>query len=401
MLARLLFAALVSVLPAVPVLADGLSLVRVASGLQSPVYAAAPPGENGRLFVLEQAGRIRIVDLATSTVLPTPFLDISSAIKPPSYDETGLLGLVFASDYATSGKFYVYYLANRPNPLLELRLSSFTAQGPPATSTIANPTENVIFRLKKQSLNHHGGTIAIRGDFLYLAVGDGGFDSTLAQNDASPFGKILRFDLRSPTPTPEVWAKGLRNPYRFSFDRETGDLYIGDVGEYALEEIDVEPAASTGGRNYGWPIEEGGTCSDAGNPLCGDVSLVRPVYEYPHTEDRCAVIGGYVYRGAAIPQLFGRYLFADYCSSRTWSLVWDGAGGVVSTPIEHSQDLDFGVGRLGLPTAIAEGGAGDLYFVDYADVYRLIPEPGSALLGAAAIACLAARCRFAGVRVAR
>ena len=402
MLSRILLAALVSLLPTVPVLAEGLSLIRVASGLQGPVYAAAPPGDTGRLFVLERAGRIRIVDLATRTVLPTLFLDISSEINqsPPANDEAGLLSLVFASDYATSGKFYVYYIANVA-PVLEARVSRFTAQGPPATSFVANPAETVIFRLEKTSAHHNGGTVAIRGDFLYLAEGDGAFDSTRVQDDASLFGKILRFDLTNPTPTPKVWAKGFRNPYRFSFDRETGDLYVGDVGETSREEIDVEPAASAGGRNYGWPIEEGSMCFEASNALCGDASLVRPVYEYPHTEG-CAVIGGQVYRGAAIPQLVGRYVFADLCSSRTWSLVWDGAGGIVSPLIEHTADLEADFGELVAPVAIVEGGASELYFVDITgDVFHLVPEPGSALLAAAAVASLATCRRYMGAGATR
>jgi glucose/arabinose dehydrogenase len=270
--------------------------------------------------------------------------------------------------------------------------------GDPATSNVANAaSETPLFSVEKPTAEHNGGTIAIRDGFLYLALGDGGGigdPDDLAQNLASSFGKILRFDLAQTAAAPQIWARRLRNPFRFSFDALTGDLYLGDVGFGDREEIDVEAAASPGGRNYGWDVEEASLCFDPtpalGEPACGDPGLVRPVHEYPHDPEQIcnAVTGGVVYRGAAIPQLQGEYLFGDFCSEQIWSFVWDSAGGTVGPVVEQSIETD--VSEIDAITAITEDGAGELLVVDLGgELFRLVPEPASAALGAASALALA------------
>ena len=373
-----------------------LSAKRVASDLAAPIYAAAPPGDP-RLFLVERAGRIRV--LAGGAVLPAPFLDIAAGVSTAG--EGGLLGLAFAPDYATSGVFYVYYTAPRTPSGIQSRVSRFTVAGDPATSNDADEaSEELLFSLDQPFDNHNGGTLAIRDGWLYLGLGDGGSrDDPLdaAQDDGSLLGKMLRFDLAQSTMpwTPQVWAKGLRNPFRFSFDRATGDLYIGDVGQDAREEIDAERADSPGGRNYGWDVEEGSLCYQptGSKPPCGDPSLVRPIFEYAHEVAQCSsVTGGAVYRGSASPALRGRYFFADYCRDRIWSLRWNRETGLAEDVIEHTGAIPADVGSIARVSAIVEDAAGELYYVELngGEVFRLVPEPGAGARGAAACAALLA-----------
>jgi glucose/arabinose dehydrogenase len=382
-----------------------LSAVRVASGLLAPIYAAAPPGDP-RLFILERAGRIRV--LAGGALLPAPFLDIVSRVSGAG--EGGLLGLAFAPDYAESGVFYVHYTASRTPVGIQTRVSRFTALGDPAVSNDADEdSEVILYSLDQPFDNHNGGTIAIRDGWLYLGLGDGGSGGDpqdRAQDDASPFGKMLRFDLADPgVPwTPEVWAKGLRNPFRFSFDRATGDLYLGDVGQDRREEVNVEPADSPGGLNYGWDVEEGSLCFDPkeGKPPCDDPSLVRPVFEYAHQGNTCsgAVTGGAVYRGNASPALRGRYFFADYCRDRIWSLRWNRETGAAEDVLEHTGEIPADEGSIARVTAIVEDAAGELHFVELngGEVFRLVPEPGAGALGIAAFGVLVSLRRRGGPR---
>lgn len=375
----------------------------------APTYAATPVGDP-RLFILERAGTIRV--LQEGVVLGTPFLDLSDRVAVPPSSEGGLLGLAFAPDYTQSGVFYVYYTGDGdPSDAfqLESRFSRFTASGDAATSNVADPQETILFRVDQPDTNHNGGTIAIRDGFLYLGLGDGGGGGDpdeLAQNDASPFGKMLRFDLaQQALPwTPETWAKGLRNPFRFSFDRATGDLYIGDVGQGALEEIDAERADSPGGRNYGWDVMEGTSCfdPDPGEPPCDDISLVPPIREYGHTDAGdgqqwgCSVTGGAVYRGSASPSLRGLYFYSDFCSAGIWTLRWDRTTGIADEVTDRTSEFATGGEPISLPVAITEDGAGELVVVSLnGSVYRLVPEPGTSLLGAAAIASLAVLARRA------
>ena len=368
----------------------------------SPTYAAAPVGDP-RLFILERAGTIRV--LQEGVVLGTPFLDIRDRVATPPGSEGGLLGLAFAPDYTQSGVFYVYYTGDRDPSggfQFESRVSRFTAIGDAATSNVADPQETILFRVDQPDTNHNGGTIAIRDDFLYLGLGDGGGGGDpddLAQNDASPFGKMLRFDLaQQALPwTPETWAKGLRNPFRFSFDRATGDLYIGDVGQGTLEEIDAERADSPGGRNYGWDVMEGTQCYDPGpgEPPCDDLSLVLPIREYDHVDDGdeqqwgCSVTGGAVYRGSASPSLRGLYFYSDFCSAGIWTLRWNRTTGIAEEVTDRTSEFATGGEPISLTVAITEDGAGELVVVSLdGSVYRLVPEPGTSRLGAAALTAL-------------
>ncbi|MEB2346142.1 MAG: PQQ-dependent sugar dehydrogenase [Deltaproteobacteria bacterium] len=386
-----------------------LSAERVATDLDAPMTVAAPPGD-ARLFIVERAGTIRV--LQNGSVLPGAFLDIRGDVE--TNGEGGLLGLAFAPDFYDSGQFFVYYTA--PDATaggdLESRLSRFIVTGTPATSNDANEaSEQILYQLDQPAANHNGGTLAIRDGWLYLGLGDGGGGGgDRAQDDAQDFGKMLRFDLDDVSVPwePEHWAKGLRNPFRFSFDRETADLYIGDVGQNAFEEIDVERADSPGGRNYGWDVEEGSSCYDSRPALpCGDPSLVRPVFEYAHVGSGwCSgsVTGGSVYRGSAYPALDGLYLFADYCRHKIWSLRWNRSTGEAEEVVERTGTIDVTPQGAEIEdiTAIAEDGFGELYFVDAGgELFRLVPEPGAgaAAVAAAALGSLAALRRRRNERV--
>ena len=381
---------------ALDVHAAGLAAKRIATGLSEPIYATAPAGDP-RTFIVERAGTIRV--LKDGNVLPIAFLDISDHVYTAENvgGEGGLLGMAFAPDYAQSGLFYVYYTApsQAAGSSMQSRISVFSVSGPPATSDVADSTEQVLFHLDQPSTsNHKGGTIAFRGGFLYLGLGDGGGGGDPhgnAQNDASLLGKLLRFDPSDSNFTPHVWAKGLRNPFRYSFDRQTGDLYIGDVGQDTWEEVDVEPTGSQGGVNYGWNRMEGMHCYPPGVLSCDESGLTLPVFEYSHDNGDCAVTGGAVYRGAAIPSLNGQYFFSDYCSARIRSLVWDGAGGTVGPVVDRSGAILPDTGSLSHIVAIGQDGAGELDFVSLdGDVFRLVPEPAPGALGLAAAALLAA-----------
>jgi hypothetical protein len=314
----------------------------VGSGLTFPVFATAPTADN-RVFVVERAGRIRIVQ--GTTLVATPFLDISAQVSTAG--ERGLLGLAFDPAYALTGAFYVYY-----NDLAgDSVLSRFHVSADP---NVADPTEEVILVVGQPAgfTNHKGGTVAFGSDgFLYWALGDGGGANDPpenAQNLGTLLGKMLRLDVgpdfapgsfppagggvyRIPADNPfvgtagareEIWALGLRNPYRFSFDRLTGDMWIGDVGQGNREEVDFEPASDPGGRNWGWDVMEGLACvlSDPSpSPPCNDPSLSLPVHDYLHTNGNCSITGGYVYR-AALSNLSGLYFFGDFCTRNVWTL---------------------------------------------------------------------------------
>ncbi len=354
-----------------------LEAVRIAQNLTLPVYATAPAGDK-RLFVVEQGGRIRIVK--NGTVVPSPFLDLSSQVV--CCGGRGLLGLAFAPDYATSGTFYVHYV--RPGGASGngfIRVDRFQVSANP---DLANPAsqEMLLDIGEHPSQFHHGGQLAFGPDgMLYVALGDGAtFPSpSPAQDDGSLLGKLLRIDVgggpgsgydvpsNNPfvgagPPLDEIWAKGLRNPSRASFDPVTGALYIGDIGQGDREELDVQPASSAGGENYGWDVMEGTLCLQSGNPACTNGSLELPVYEYETTGTNCAITGGVVYRGV-IPGIQGRYFFSDYCSSDVWSLVWDGAGGFTNFQNWTTQ-LDP-TGSFDTVTALERGGSGEMFLVDY------------------------------------
>jgi glucose/arabinose dehydrogenase len=291
--------------------------------------------------VVEQAGRIRILD--NGAIRPAPFLDIAS-VTPPRLlagGERGLLSVAFPPGFAAKRYFYVCYTRSPDGAIVvaRYRLSA-------GDNNAADPAseEVILVVLHPVFGNHNGGQLAFGTDgYLYIGTGDGGGGGDPdrnGQNPATMLGKLLRIDVESGTAPyavppgnpfvgratyrPEIWALGLRNPWRFSFDRGTGDLYIADVGQDTIEEIDFQPAGDPGGHNYGWRIMEGDRCFPPGTAGCDRTGLTLPVFVYDHSLG-CSVTGGHVYRGAAFPSLQGIYLFGDYCSGRIWGLKKNGA----------------------------------------------------------------------------
>jgi glucose/arabinose dehydrogenase len=317
-----------------PPIAGSPALEPVASGLTLPLFLASPP-QDQRLFVVEKGGRIRIIE--GGALRSTPFLDISDRISGRT--EQGLLGLAFAPDYASSGRFYVYY-TDRDG---DTRVSSFLVTSDPDR---ADPSsESLLLSQAQPGVSHKGGDLAFGPDgMLYISLGDGGshdgMDHGRGQSLNDLLGAILRIDVSSgsgyavppdnpfvgtPDARGEIWSYGFRNPWRYSFDPATGDLYVADVGESRWEEIDRARAAEGGGRglNYGWSIMQGDACETAG---CDTTGLTLPLLQYGHDEG-CAVVGGYVYRGSAVPSLRGQYLYGDYCEGWVRSFPADGDPG--------------------------------------------------------------------------
>ena len=344
--------------PASPLNTISISLTSFATGLDEPVDIANAGDD--RLFVVERSGLIRIVQ-SDGTVLPTPFLDISAEVGD-GYVEQGLLGLAFHPDYATNGYFYVNYTDNNG----DTHIARFSVD--PGDPNLADPLSEVtVLTVTQPFENHNGGDLNFGPDgYLYIALGDGGSGGdpdNRAQDLGDLLGKLLRIDVTGvttytiPASNPytqtvgargEIWDPGLRNPWRFSFDRATGDMYIGDVGQDAWEEIDMEPAGSTGARNYGWRCYEG---THAYNTMgCAGVYLF-PIHEYDHDTGR-AVTGGFVYRGSQFPEMAGHYIFADYVFGVFWDLFSDGGGGWQVT--EHGF-------LLSNPSTFGESASGELY----------------------------------------
>ena len=315
----------------------------VASGLVAPLAIANANDGSGRLFIAEQDGRIRIVR-RDGAVVAAPFLDIASEVS--SGGERGLLGLAFHPDFPTDPRLFVDYTDTNG----DTRVSSFTVD--PASRDVADAsTESRLLFVKQPYPNHNGGALAFGPDgYLYISLGDGGSGGDPHANGQSLstlLGKILRVDVDRaegdleygiPPDNPfaaaggdkrgEIWLTGLRNPWRLSFDRANGDLWIGDVGQGAWEEVDVQRAGVPGGTNFGWNRMEGAHCYRPSNG-CEDPDLTLPVAEYGHGQG-CTVIGGIVYRGTAQARLTGAYLFADYCSGRVWAI--DAAKNAVRKP---------------------------------------------------------------------
>ncbi len=352
----------------------------VTNGLSFPLFLTAPSGDLSRLFVIEKDGRIRIIK--NGTLLSTPFLDITA--KTSKGSEQGLLGMAFYPDYGASGRFIVSYTS--PQGTLSGGTSVISRFQVSANADIADTTEKVLLTLDQPYDNHNGGMIAFGKDgYLYAGYGDGGSGGDPdghGQNRMDLLGSLLRLDVAGsgaytiPPTNPwagslsianELWNYGLRNPWRFSFDRLTGDLYIADVGQGALEEIDVQPAASTGGENYGWNTMEGLSCYGAAT--CNQTGLTLPVLDYPHAGGACAVTGGYVYRGSAIPSLQGVYFYSDYCSGWVHSLKY--VGGLATDPRDWPTLATGG----GVPS-FGEDAAGELYVLTASGtVYRVVPQP--------------------------
>ena len=334
-----------------------LRLVEVASGLSSPVDLTSPDGDP-RLFVVEQAGRIRVI--RDGVVAETPFLDIRDRVRAGG--ERGLLGLAFHPRYVENGRFFVDYTDAAGTVVERYRVSGDPDLADPAS---AFP----VLRVAQPFANHNGGQVAFGPDgMLYAGLGDGGGAGDpldQGQDVETLLGSILRIDVDSAEPyaippdnpfaagggRPEIWAYGLRNPWRFSFDTPTGRLYIGDVGQDRREEIDVA-GAGDGGLNFGWPTTEGTLCFRPAD--CDPVGLQLPVLDYDHDEG-CSVTGGFVYRGTAIPELDGHYLYSDFCAGWVRSFRLEGAG-----PLDET---DWGVGAPGSVTSFGRDSFGELYIL--------------------------------------
>ncbi len=351
------------------------ALQMIAAGLDKPTHLTHSGDGSGTLYITEQPGRVRV--WRDGQLLPTPFLDLTDRVGDRG-TEQGLLSIAFSPDFAQSRRLFVNYTDNNGNTVI----SGFIAN---ADGLTADPSsEWVVMRIEQPYPNHNGGQIAFGPDgMLYIGMGDGGAagdPQNFAQNTRSLLGKMLRIDVsqssaaqpyRVPADNPrfgdgarpEIWASGLRNPWRFSFDRATGDLFIADVGQNAFEEINFQPAGQ-GGQNYGWRFREG-FAPYAGDP--GTLALTDPIHQYAHREGGCAVTGGYVYRGSALPSLVGAYLYGDFCSGLIWALRPNGSGGwqndlLLRTPYNISS---FG-----------EDEAGELYVLDHnGAAYKLIGAP--------------------------
>lgn len=357
----------------------GIRFLPVAGGLTAPVHLANAGDGSGRLFVVEQGGTIRII--AGGTVLPLPFLDISARVLSVGREQ-GLFSVVFPPQFAGKQYFYVNY-TRVPDGATVIARYQVTAD-----PDLADPaSEEVLLLVSQPFANHNGGMLAFSpvDGYLYVGMGDGGSGgdpNNYAQNltplagNRHLLGKVLRLDVESgavpyaiPATNPlingvrnEIWALGLRNPWKFSFDSANGTLYIGDVGQNRQEEINIRPPSSTGRENYGWRILEGSLCF---NPAVGCVpppSYVPPVTEYSHGAN-CSVTGGYVYRGAEFPGLSGIYLFGDFCSGTIWGLHRSAAGFVR----RQLADTTFAISTFG------EGEDGSVYVADHAlgDIYKI------------------------------
>lgn len=354
-----------------------LTLQPVVTGLSVPVFLTAPV-EDSRLFVVEKDGLIRIIK--DGVLQTTPFLDITALTTKGS--EQGLLGLAFAPDYATSGRFYVSYTTPGATSGGNSVVARYHVSGNADLADAASDT--TILTFAQPATNHNGGGIAFGPDgFLYLGFGDGGGSGDpleTGQDRTDLLGSMLRIDVSgatytSPTSNPfsasatfrhELWNYGLRNPWRWSFDRMTGDLYIGDVGQNAYEEVDVQPATGTGGENYGWSIMEASHCFTASS--CDRSGLTLPAITYGHNSG-CAVTGGYVYRGSAVPAIQGHYFYSDACSGFIRSFRW--SSGTVTEETNWTR-LDLsGVNSFG------EDANGELYVMTFGgNLYRFAaPAP--------------------------
>ncbi len=355
-------------IPATP----DIALQTVATGLDSPVLAVAPDGDD-RLFIVEKGGDIEV--LKGGSLLPTPFLSIGGV---STGFEQGLLGLAFHPNYASNGRFFVNYTDGSGNTqVVEYRAT------PSSDVADASPVRTII-TVPQPASNHNGGMIAFGVDgYLYIGMGDGGGSNDSFGNGQDPLtlnGSMLRIDIDGTAPytipagnpyngtngAREVWATGLRNPWRFSVDSATGDLYIGDVGQNAWEEVDVAPAG-VAGLNFGWNIMEGKNCFPPGSS-CSSSGLIPPVVEYPNPAEGRSVVGGYVYRGPAMPALNGAYFYADFYQG--WIRSFRLQGGAAT----DARDWTSTLGAVGSIAGFGQDGDGELYVVTFSGtIYKIVP----------------------------
>ncbi|MCP4420253.1 MAG: PQQ-dependent sugar dehydrogenase [Chloroflexi bacterium] len=358
-------------IPVMPV--AHISFELIADGFIEPVDLTHAGDE--RIFVVERPGTIRIIQ--DGAVLPQPFLNIGPLVGDDA-SERGLLGLAFHPQYAENGRFFVYYTDNSGGSVISrYQVSADPNQADPDSAL-------VILTLAQPDWNHNGGQIAFGPDgYLYVALGDGGGANDQyqnGQNTNSLLGTLLRLDVdfdesgyAIPADNPfvnddavrnEIWAYGLRNPWRFSFDRLTDNLFIADVGQNLWEEIHMQPADSSGGENYGWPILEGSHCFQTES--CDPTGLELPIFEYPHGNGSCSITGGYVYRGQQYLELYGNYILADYCSGIFWSLFPEADGSWTATELTDTPHF---------VSSFGEDVNGELYFLSYGEgsVYQVRP----------------------------
>jgi glucose/arabinose dehydrogenase len=352
-----------------------IALTPVVDGLDQPVFVTHAGDGSGRLFIVEKTGKIQV--LVDGALLPEPFLDVAALVSGGF--EQGLLGLAFAPDFVDSGYFFVNYTDRSGDTVV----ARYQASAEPNRADPASAF--VVLQVDQPAPNHNGGMLNFGPDgYLYVPLGDGGAANDRfgnGQNPATLLGKILRLDVTSDPAQPyvipadnpfvavdwngqdvrdEVWVLGVRNPWRTSFDRATGDFWIADVGQNWLEEVDVIEAGNPGGLNLGWPIMEGKSCFGA--DACDTAGLRLPLHDYTH-EGNCSVSGGYVYRGATNPAWNGVYFFGDWCSGKIWGLAPDGTGGWATAELLDS-DLQI--------TSFGEDEAGEIYVANGGGaVYRL------------------------------
>jgi len=379
--------------------------VLAAGNLQRPVYLTAAPGDTSRLFVVDRPGRIRIIKDGVLELVP--FLDIDSKVFGgigPN-DEHGLLGLAFHPDYQNNGFFYVNYTANSDAQSQEdTIIERYTVSSDPDLASLNSAV--TLLDIDQPFGNHNGGWIGFgpNDGYLYIAMGDGGNFCDLpgqnAQNLNNLLGAMLRIDVDNQDPgleyaipadnpfvdvagADEIWSYGLRNPFRCSFDRATGDLYMGDVGQDAREEVNYQPMDSMGGENYGWSCMEGFVCSSAsGCPtsacVCNSPDLILPIHDYPHPgTGACSVIGGYVYRGCAIPDLQGSYWFTDFCNDDIFT--FEVVDGMMTNLTERTAELDPpGFDAINDVVSFGEDNDGEIYIVENGgQIWKIVAEDGS------------------------
>ncbi len=368
-----------------------LTTVKVAGGFSQPLYLTAPAGDTNRLFIVEQSSAM-IKIIKNGTVLATPFLNIDPKVS--SGGEGGLLGLAFHPNYASNGFFYVNYTDNSGDTVIARYKVS-------ANPDIADPSsEQIVMTVDQPFSNHNGGMLAFspNDDHLYIGLGDGGSSNdpgNRAQDGETELGKMLRIDVGNgdkftaasdnpfggdPDFLNTIWSLGLRNPWRYSFDRLNGDLYIADVGQGMREEISFQPGSSQGGENYGWRCMEGKACTGLTGCTCNSPALTLPLHDYTHSGGNCSVTGGYVYRGAAIPDLDGTYFFADFCTGRIWSFVR--SGNTVSQFTERTAELQPVTGEtINNVSSFGEDDKGEIYIIDRdGEIFKIVdrttlPQP--------------------------
>jgi glucose/arabinose dehydrogenase len=378
----------------------GLNTVRIATGLAKPLWVGQAPGDDTRLYVLEQT-QADIEVVINGVKNPLPFLDLTSKVGTTG-NERGLLGLAFDPDFATNKFFYVDYTRAGDFATVVERYTAIDAD-------TADPLSGLVIfgPISDPQSNHNGGDIHFGPDGkLYIGLGDGGnFNDTgtghvaggNAQAPGETWGKMHRINKDGSIPNDgpffgngayvqSIWDLGLRNPWRWSFDRLTGDLWIADVGQDAFEEVNFE-AAGTGGLNYGWRCMEGFNCTGLSGCVCNDIALTKPVHDYSQAGPKCAVTGGFVYRGSALNGWDGIYFFADYCTAEVWSLVWNGVTAVVT---ERTDELAPGFGQaINFITSFGEDNDGELYICDQGsagangELFTIVPDGPFTNLGSA------------------